>query len=694
MGNNNEVFLNLRSKLLEKSSQLNNFSSTNLTINSSSERKIFQELFDIVNEKRRDASASFNAMMKKYVSLYETLFSLVFCELYVKRALNDIKIINNVAQSLLLVNQNNTKDNIFQMSKLLTALSDANYSEFDNEKFQSIKAAVKENGVFFLNLENSIDSLCGSLKEDENPYNSSFTYYVHRLKAFNRLTKGSSFKSKEIYTQLSSIIREINSSSIQFSEGISLVLSQASQHAFDCIYSWEYIESVRQNVDAYYFLDYLVDIKEEIVDLRISLNDLSSVNITNIENSDISNLRHKTYSKAEAIIENISNFQYSVYDAIDLIQSEKENYEVIFEFDEKYGDAIHNALDSIDAIFVSDVQPVVNSDDITVDTTVEDLLKDQKAAAAFLGSKFVIPYISISPDSTKRVYGFTLWYNLLAEKTAVRDQIDNAALLYTGSFVYNFIPFSVNSDKVLIGDDFYKSLVNDAVINILKKGLIKIDQNSVSSLKKYKEISNREKMLIKEHKLKVERNFKNDQISSEIKSLYPNLYRLSFLDIETLAREYGKNIDTSTSEKNIRFLLYKVFLQDKKEERDYKINRLLDFLQKDVFESIKTCYLKHIIFDTINKITSSSLKDGSSQDIINNFFAIYDEFYSEKSDIKNFIKGTDFSDFLYTKKFINGADQITSLIKVNITAVLDSCAIDALPGANEAKIKDLFYNTI
>lgn len=681
--NKQNTFLDLKNRIFEKAAEINSYSASSIPLSSDSERETFLAIYSSVISSRDEASTAFNNLMTKFVNIYETLFSLAYADLYFRKLYKDLEFINNSIRVMILTGNNNTIDNIYQLNKMLNLLIQSN-SSLDAETRKLFVKTIKEQKSFFENIKSTIDQY---LTEDGNgettvAKNTSYGYFYTCLKdlisSIDNVSTGTDQTSVRNNTTAYQYLYKMNESIGKFNEGLELIISEAAQHAFDCLYSWQYIESSRESLDSYYYSEFLTDLNDQIDEFTSTLERVSSINSTNITSTDTEDIRMKMLSQSQGILSSIISLTYDCLEVIKLIRTEKENYESILPLTADYGNFIVESITTIEEILGQDVEPVTTQEDIMVDSTVSEVFGDQSAVASFQGSQFIKPYYILASDEAKKTYNFASWDSDFLIITGTTDQIENEVLLFLSSFLYHFIPNLSDSEAAPSNFDVYNDMKNIGVESILEKELIPIsDGNSMPKFKRYKELRTKEKNLTRNYSLKVTSSFENDQIASELKLIFPELYRLSYLKYEKLIRYYsGENrsvmtaADFNKSEYNIKFLIYKALMVSS--DRSAAMERVSQYLSENCFESIKTCYLKHLILECISDFggTSYTRTNDNTIAIMRDFLEVYDNFYSSDADLLSFISETSFYKFINNIKTPDNPDAILPEIPTSSTSLL------------------------
>lgn len=768
----NETYIDLRNRLLEKTSRINTLAEILSYTKTPSTLKEFKQLYDAAIEAKDLAETAFNDMMQTFIDAHQTLFGATFAELYARRANDDCDIIFNSLRIMNLVNSDETKSVINQTYKALTYLVDAKimHSTPDSqltEDQMDARKVVQSSQNFFEKLEEDVYKYFGTIppaNQDElkrldkeilekrrqltaagqtlaalqrassnsNVFLQTFHYspkilakstelwvtslgisrleaeriklisekiddphrYVYYLEKLVEYNTGTSF-----YSDKAECLFKMGEGITSFNNGLMQVVNTGGNHAIDCLRSWQYIHQARQNIDKDFNPEYLNDIESQMNDVCDNILTLSSMNIDEISsyNTLVDN-RVKLKNSLEKMLTSIDDIKLESFDTIKLINGEKENYEVLFKFNKKYGSLIEEGLMVIDSILRSEIRP--SDQTIDAEVTIGDLMEDENAAATFNGTKFIYP---IQYDQMQRTDGsfwaFYEWENMLVKKIGLRDQISNLCLTYLSTYITDLIPRGYAKYVPTV----YPEIAKYAVTNVLDKKMMQNERSAtaIESIQKYENLKNDIKELKRTYGIEVNEDFDSERIMTSLKILLPELEVLDFIKFEdTLKNVYDDKTSLNADfDRFLKFVCYKALLKQKKQLKTL-IPRIRELLVADSFESIKTLYLRHVLYTAMNELTGDSDSDTTYTDIVKKYYTIYLDL--SNTDVNRFIYGTNYYKFL-NHQYISSQDndvvvppKITTkdTLSLDVLAVLSECTENDTTLANIERINKLFYTTV
>ena len=831
------TFLELKNKLIERAAELNSFSAAATNLYTDGDRATFIAIFDLVKEAKENASDQFNALMSRFVNIYETLLSVTYADLYIRRAIQDIYLINNCVRIIKQLTSENIKNQILSLkylsdyqtkylgevkrleSEIKNESNNDKKNELINEKIKyedllvETEERIKGTGIPFFDslkesidiyiadgaglsydprtlseliaerkteLENAIASEIADINkkyDDElktiqsNPFkflwriniefrrrcelsmarikamiriggetpklinlkkmtekienipNTSQAFFYKELIMLNYYLEENYLEDGVIDTRISHLT-ELTTYMNSFSQALLQIMGIALQHAFDCIYSWEYIEAMRKAQDGYYFEEFIQDMTNHIADLKAVLTELQAIDMQTVLNSDTDELRIKMMSTLQVILADINSIQNDSLDAIELLRKEKENYEVIFSLEDNYGNAIRDMSELIDEIYnnLDTVVPVSNQTEIEITDSVIDVLSEQNANASFMGSQFLVPYFVTADEENGDLIlsTFARWESELRIQTGVNDQIENMILFYISNFLAKYIP-TIESDSVEIkpSNETYERMQNTALDNILLRKLFEIPRETLKNnpalqkrFEKYNQLREKQRILKLDNLLEVKADFENDQLSPEITLLFPKLTPLSYIRYENIINKYlggRKSVNPSYNSKlmsnedyekamnNIKFTIYNAFLSESKIARDKKLGKLLDYFKNRKFESVKDLYLAITIYPIASSLLNTNDSDDGLKQILSDYMEIYEYFYgNEAMNIAEVIDGTKLGDFASgeTNKILF-PDNVNLNLSLNLLPTL--MENDTKPGSelgNLERIRSIMYGVM
>lgn len=767
----NENYIDLRNKLLEKTSRVNTLAEVLSHTKTPSVLKDFKQLYDAAIESKDLAEKSFNDMLQTFIDAHQTLFGATFAELYTRRANDDCDIVFNALRILNLVNSDETKSVIRETYNALVYLNDnkvmhttpdseltaeqlvarktiksgdiffkkleantyryfgtipsgddARIAELDQAiiaqrrlitaagaTLARLEEAAKKNGIIFriftypfvvlptqikkAALEVGLSQLEAERMELESTKvddTHRYIYYLEKLVEYN-------LKTTVFYVEKAECLFKMGEGIVSFNNGLMQVVSIGGNHAIDCLRSWQYIHHARQNIDNEFNAEYLNDIVSQIDDVCDAIATLVSMNIDEISNYDtLTSNRVALKNKLEKILTNIDDIKTESFDTIKLINTEKENYEVIFKFNKKYGNIIEEGLRVIDNILRSEIRP--SDQTIDADVTIGDLMEDETAAATFNGTKFIYP---IQYEQLQRTDGafwsFYEWENMLVKKIGIRDQISNLCLTYLSTYVVDLIPKGYSRHNPVL----YPEITKYAVTNVLNKKMMQNEQSSeaIKSIQKYETLKTDIIELKRSYGVEVNEDFDSERIMTSLKMLLPDLEVLDYIKFKDAIKNVYQNSSNTNFDKFLKFVCYKALLKQKSQLTTL-IPRIKELLVTDSFESVKTLYLRHVLYEAMNEIVGGNDSDTSYIAIIKKYYAIYLEL--SNTDVNRFISGTKYHKFLTHKPIPSEDNEIVvppaittkDTVSLDILEVLSECSDSDLSVVNTERINQLFYTTV